>query len=240
MAAAALLCVAAARAVGKGQRSTRGGVRCRVVAVSSGSETTTIRSEPPVQAAAAPVDLLATPSYVPHVQPCAQVAPADASFGAALASEVVSSLHSITDMKDSAASQSPTFGRSTPRGRAARRVGAARCAGSRGSRRGAIARAAHRRVGATLQRSQQAPAEVAQPSYDASRVRAKIQLGLQTACRQRLQRGREFCTAASSESVSNLIDSYTAMSNFLNNHLTSNIMMKCVADATWHPGVPPA
>lgn len=57
--------------------------------------------------------------------------------------------------------------------------------------------------------------EVGRPSYDPSRVSAKIQLGLRAVGRQRLPRGRECCTSAPGEDVSALSDSYSAMINFV-------------------------
>mmetsp|Transcript_131708 Transcript_131708/g.328436 ORF Transcript_131708/g.328436 Transcript_131708/m.328436 type:complete len:325 (+) Transcript_131708:93-1067(+) len=224
---ALLMCLAAGRAVGKVQPSIRRGVGCRVVATNSRCGPMSIPRALPLQV---------VPSMNPpaahigalEVQPCAAVLPIGLVLGEVLASDTqcrpraVAEVQNATATATACASQDAAFGcTASPRCRAARRVGAARHARSRGSRRGVAARATRRRVGAMLQRPRTQVPEVGSISYDPSCVREKIQMGLRTACRQRLQRGREVCTMASSENMSALNDSYTAMSNFFED-MTSN------------------
>lgn len=217
-ASAALLCAVARQAVGsKVQRVRRGDVGCRVVTVNTPFQSMNVLEMPPKQQAAVAVfgDTRTTPHHVLEAQPRAAAVPTDGLRSFALASEGCGFQLTAGIVDADPTRTAAAFGTSAPRQcRAARRVGAARCAHGRSSHRGSTARAAHRRCGAMLQRPHEV-SETGRPAYDPSRVRAKIQRGLRSFSRPGRRSIREFRTAAPSESMGGVSVSSTATSNIV-------------------------
>eukprot|EP00440_Ansanella_granifera_P057454 gb/GFBE01062282.1/.p1 GENE.gb/GFBE01062282.1/~~gb/GFBE01062282.1/.p1 ORF type:complete len:319 (+),score=35.93 gb/GFBE01062282.1/:1-957(+) len=128
----------------------------------------------------------------------AVVPPSPAPAAAALPTPAMSVAAAATVEPKS--EQSFTSSAARNRAGSARFVGGARRASSRGSSRGASAarKAARRSVGARLQA--QAPQVVSPaPSFDASRLRLKIQTGLSTSSSVRSEHGRESRTPSANK-----------------------------------------